>query len=61
MFLLVEKVRVVWAPTSNANRWRSPVYIICVVTVALYGVVTALMFYGTPQLFYMLDYLTSFL
>lgn len=43
---LIEKVHVVWAPTSNTRRFRSPVYIICVITVTLYAVVAALMFLG---------------
>lgn len=43
---LIEKVHVVWAPTSNTKRLTSPVFIICAVTVALYAVVVGLMFIG---------------
>lgn len=48
---LIEKVHIVWAPTSGAKRFRSPVYIICVVTVALYAVVAALMCIGRVHYF----------
>ncbi|KIM84333.1 hypothetical protein PILCRDRAFT_781610 [Piloderma croceum F 1598] len=48
---LIEKVHVVWAPTSNTKRCRSPVYIISAVTVALYAVVTALMYIGRVHYF----------
>lgn len=42
--LSVEKVHVVWA--VGENRFRSPVYIICAVTVGLYAGVIALLFFG---------------
>jgi len=48
---LIEKVHVVWARTANAKRFRSPVYIISVITVALYAVVAALMFIGRVHYF----------
>lgn len=44
--MLVEKVHVVWSPTAGVRRFKSRVYIICAVTVALYGVVIALMLVG---------------
>ncbi|KAJ7116060.1 hypothetical protein C8R44DRAFT_794047 [Mycena epipterygia] len=41
---LIEKVHVVWA--VGEKRFRSPVYIICVVTVGLYAGIIALLFFG---------------
>jgi len=43
---LIEKVHVVWAPTSNTRRFLSPVYILCVITVSLYAVVAVIQFIG---------------
>lgn len=45
---LVEKVYVVWAPTTDTKRFRLPIYVFCVVTVALYTVVAILLFIGEP-------------
>ncbi|KAJ6581571.1 hypothetical protein B0H19DRAFT_512771 [Mycena capillaripes] len=41
---LIEKVYVVWA--VGEKRFRSPVYIICVITVGLYAGIIALLFFG---------------
>ncbi|KAF8216579.1 hypothetical protein K438DRAFT_1703578, partial [Mycena galopus ATCC 62051] len=41
---LIEKVHVVW--DVGEKRFKSPVYIICVVTVSLYAAVIALLFFG---------------
>jgi len=48
---LIEKVHIVWAPTANTKRFRSPIYIVCVVTVSLYAVVAALMYSGRVHYF----------
>jgi hypothetical protein len=44
--IVVERVRIVWSPTRGVKRFRSPVYIICFVTVALYSIIIALMVGG---------------
>lgn len=46
---LVEKVHVVWAPTLHAKRFKSTIYIICVITVALYPAVAILLIVGTCE------------
>jgi len=48
---LIERVHVVWQPTSGARRFKSPVYIICAITVALYGVIAALLVFGRIHYF----------
>jgi len=55
----VEKVHVVWAPTSNTRRFLSPVYILCVITVSLYAVVAVIQFIGMSRYPRILDYLMS--
>ena len=40
---LVEKVHVVWSPTVGAKRFKSRIYIGCLVTLALYVIVIGLM------------------
>ena|ERR1700722_2492436 len=42
----VEKVHIVWSPTAGKSRFRSPVYIICMITVGCYGVIAALLLAG---------------
>ncbi|KAF7370539.1 hypothetical protein MSAN_00686000 [Mycena sanguinolenta] len=46
---LIEKVHVVWA--IGEKRLRSPVYIICAITVGLYAGVIALLFFGRVSQF----------
>ncbi|KAJ7504319.1 hypothetical protein B0H11DRAFT_511374 [Mycena galericulata] len=46
---LIEKVRVVWA--VGEKRFRSPVYVICAVTVGLYAGIIALLFFGRISYF----------
>ncbi|TFK36647.1 hypothetical protein BDQ12DRAFT_686276 [Crucibulum laeve] len=43
---LTEKVHVVWSPTVGTRRFESPVYLTCLVTVALYCIVITLMMGG---------------
>ncbi|KAJ8072881.1 hypothetical protein PM082_016440 [Marasmius tenuissimus] len=44
---LIERVHVVWAPTTgSASRFKSAVDRICLVTVALYGIIITLLFLG---------------
>jgi hypothetical protein len=50
---LAEKVYVVW--NTNCSRLRSPVYIICIVTVALYSAVVLVMFLGRIERFREVD------
>ena len=40
---LVEKVHVVWSPTTGAKRLKSTIYVACTVVLSMYGVVLALM------------------
>lgn len=44
--LSVERVYVVWRPTPTASRWHSKVYMACMILLAPYFGVAALMFYG---------------
>ncbi|KAF9004074.1 hypothetical protein BDQ17DRAFT_1241723 [Cyathus striatus] len=43
---LAEKVHVVWSPTVGTRRFESPVYLTCIVSVALYCIVITLMVGG---------------
>ncbi|KIK51399.1 hypothetical protein GYMLUDRAFT_64846 [Collybiopsis luxurians FD-317 M1] len=46
-FFLIERVYVVWTPNiGGEGRLRSPIYILCMIVVAFYGVVAALMAVG---------------
>ncbi|THV07225.1 hypothetical protein K435DRAFT_959830 [Dendrothele bispora CBS 962.96] len=45
-FYLIEKVHIVWAPPTGRSRFRSPVDIVCFLTVSLYAVVIGLMIFG---------------
>ncbi|KAI0047747.1 hypothetical protein FA95DRAFT_1189156 [Auriscalpium vulgare] len=44
-FFLIEKVHLVWSPSAG-RRLKSPVYIICLITVLSYTVIIALMLVG---------------
>ncbi|KAJ7890457.1 hypothetical protein B0H14DRAFT_2497089 [Mycena olivaceomarginata] len=46
---LIEKVYVVWA--GGEKRFRSPIYIICAITVGLYAGIIALLFFGRVSQF----------
>ncbi|KAJ7618729.1 hypothetical protein FB45DRAFT_714670, partial [Roridomyces roridus] len=43
---LTEKVWIVWETSSGRSRMRSPVYLVCMVTVALYGAIVTIMVIG---------------
>ncbi|KAE9402887.1 hypothetical protein BT96DRAFT_990727 [Gymnopus androsaceus JB14] len=45
-FYLIERVHIVWAPVEGRSRLRSPVDVICFITVSLYAVVIALLIAG---------------
>jgi len=47
---LIERVHVVWG-RSGVPRLKSPVYIVCLVTVTLYGVVAGLLIFGRVNYF----------
>ncbi|PCH36122.1 hypothetical protein WOLCODRAFT_108258 [Wolfiporia cocos MD-104 SS10] len=40
---LVEKIHVVWSPSSRYRRFKSPIYIVCFVVVCLYGVIAVVL------------------
>ncbi|KZP02774.1 hypothetical protein FIBSPDRAFT_1055657, partial [Athelia psychrophila] len=44
---LIEKVYVVWAPTTETKRFHVPIYVVCVITVTSYVVITILMYIGS--------------
>lgn len=43
---LVEKVHIVWSPMAGIPRFKSPVYITCFITVALYCVIITFLLVG---------------
>ncbi|KAF8896522.1 hypothetical protein BD779DRAFT_591208 [Infundibulicybe gibba] len=43
---LAEKVYIVWSPAMGARRFKSPIYLICFVTISIYTVIIALMVAG---------------
>ncbi|KAF9466603.1 hypothetical protein BDZ94DRAFT_1306191 [Collybia nuda] len=43
---LIEKVHIVWSPTAGIPRFKSRVYVVCFITVALYLVIIALLLVG---------------
>ncbi|KAJ7692269.1 hypothetical protein B0H17DRAFT_891306, partial [Mycena rosella] len=45
---LTEKVYIVW--DTQRSRLRSPVYLVCIITVALYFAIILIMFFGTLHL-----------
>jgi hypothetical protein len=47
---LIERVYVVWAPASG-GRLKSPIYNFCLITVALFGVIAALLIWGQIHYF----------
>ncbi|KAF9065062.1 hypothetical protein BDP27DRAFT_78974 [Rhodocollybia butyracea] len=49
-FYLIERVHIVWAPVEGRSRFKSPVDVICFITVSLYTVVIALMIAGRISL-----------
>jgi hypothetical protein len=44
--LLVEKVHIVWSPTAGIPRFKSRIYVVCFITVALYLVIISLLLVG---------------
>ncbi|KAF9267975.1 hypothetical protein L218DRAFT_919881 [Marasmius fiardii PR-910] len=55
-FFLIERVHVVWAPTTGStSRFRSPVDRLCLITVSLYCVVIALLVVGRISEFRAID------
>ncbi|KAJ7593380.1 hypothetical protein C8J56DRAFT_1045839 [Mycena floridula] len=43
---LIERVHIVWPPATGTSRFKSPIYVVCLITVALYAVVIGLMIVG---------------
>ncbi|KAG6865970.1 hypothetical protein C0991_009972 [Blastosporella zonata] len=48
---LGEKVHIVWSPTAGRPRFKSPVYIVCFVTVSLYVAIIVLLLIGRNHFF----------